>query len=248
MRQSRYIVLLAALGVSTLVGCKKEEIIYFEEKDSANFWLHEKNHSLFDATTTELPQDTVVLNIAISGKMADRDRFADAVVVADAPNTPVERRLTTATPDQYEILGGVVPAGQLYGIFKVVVKNPESLATRGSDLRIRINMVKTDDFEVGLKENKYVNLKWSREILRPETWNGMRFFFTATYSTQVYKIFMEVTGLREFYYYQGLVSEAEGRVMGRKFADRVREISAQQGSPLLHDDGDAKGSPIVPIY
>lgn len=247
MNSIKKTLVLGGLTLASLNSCKKEEIPYFTGENSANFWLHSLNHSLFGATSVELPQDTIVLSLSIVGKMADYDRVVKAVVDEDAPGTAEAQRLTTATPNQYKILDGIVPANKLKGEIKVVVKNDDVLATK-EDLKLRIKMVDNKDFKVGLKENYYINLKWSRLILQPSTWNGMRFFFCATYSTRVYKIFMEVTGLKQFYYYEGLVSAAEGSVMGTNFAKRVRELSEQQGSPLLHDDGPSKGLPIIPIY
>lgn len=247
MNRIKKTLVLGVLTLASLNSCKKEEIPYFTGENSANFWLHSLNHSLFGATSVELPQDTIVLSLSIVGKMADYDRVVKAVVDEDAPGTAEAQRLTTATPNQYKILDGIVPANKLKGEIKVVVKNDDILATK-EDLKLRIKMVDNKDFKVGLKENYYINLKWSRLILQPSTWNGMRFFFCATYSTRVYKIFMEVTGLKQFYYYEGLVSAAEGSVMGTNFAKRVRELSEQQGSPLLHDDGPSKGLPIIPIY
>lgn len=235
------------IGALLWGACEKEEVPYFNGQDSANFWIHVTNHSLFGATTEELPQDTIELNIALSGQIKDYDRFVKMVVREDPPGTPDDLRRTTASPDHYEILGGVIPAGEIYGKAKFVVKNPAILETQ-PNLKARLEIVDNEHFGLGLMENNYINITWSREILQPETWRAMRFFFCAVYSTQVYKIFMEVTGLTQFYYYEGEISQEEGWVMGRKFGDRVRELSAQQGSPLLHDDGPNAGLPIIPIH
>lgn len=233
--------------IMLLGGCKEEEIPYFTGSDSANFWVHVSNFSLFGATTQELPQDTLVLNIALSGDKKDFDRKVKVIAIEDPAGTPEAQKRTTASPNQYEILDGVIPANELYGKVKIVLKNPEILSTQ-PNLKVRVEIVENEHFGLGLMENNYVNVTWSREILQPATWNAMRFFFCAVYSTQVYKIFMEVTGLREFYYYEGMHSQWEGFVMGTNFGNRVRELSAQQGSPLLHDSGPNIGLPIVPIY
>ncbi len=246
MKYSKFKIAMMMFFLASLTSCKKEEIQFFKRGDSVSFWIHQMNHSLFGATTVELPQDTVVLDIALSGRMSDKDRFITAKAVVDAAGTPEDKRLTTATPEQYTILGGVIPANQLYGKFKIILKNPQSLANR--DLKLRVKMIENADFELGLTENNFINIVWSRAILQPVTWRAMRFFFCATYSAQVYKIFMEVTGLKQFWYYEGQISQEEGFVMGTNFGNRVRELSAQQGSPLLHDDGPKAGLPIEPIY
>lgn len=241
------IIFLFSLMSFFITGCNKEEVKFFDGDNSVNFWQHVWRQSLFGASTAELPQDTMILDIALSGRTASYDRQAMAVAVEDEQGTPQEAKKTTAKPNQYQILGGIIPADSMYGKFKVVIMNPESLADN-SELRLRIRMVENKDFVVGLRENSFIDLAWSRAILQPPTWRAMRFFFCATYSTTVYKIFMEVTGLKEFYYYEGEITQEEGWVMGKKFGDRVRELSALQGSPLLHEDGPAAGTPIVPIH
>lgn len=239
---------LISIFIATFQSCKEEEVPYFSGENSANFWQHLSNFSFLGATTQEKSQDTVLLNIALVGQMVDRDRKVDVVAVEDDSNTPLDKKFTTATPNDYKILGGLIAANQQHGQVKVIVKNQESLAESNSDLKLRLEIVPNQDFGIGLSENSVLDLRWSREILPPTTWNEMRFFFCATYSTRVYKIFMEVTGLREFNYYAGEISRDEALVLGKKFGDRVRELSAQQGSPLLHDDGESKGLPIVPVY
>lgn len=228
-------------------GCKKEEVKYFDGGDAVNFWDHVWRQSLFGATTDELPQDTMFLKIALSGRTANRDRVVTATAVEDLAGTPAEKKLTTATQDQYQIIGGIIPADSLNGILKVVIKNPQILATI-PDLRLRIKLTPNADFVTGLSENNFIDLAWSRELLQPATWRAMRFFFCATYSTTVYKIIIQATGLKEFYYYEGLVTQEEGWVLGKKFGERVRQLSSLQGSPLLHEDGPAVGTAIVPIY
>ncbi|MBL1409499.1 DUF4843 domain-containing protein [Sphingobacterium faecale] len=236
-------------GVLTLCigsSCKKQDIMYYTGDDSANFWTRVQNHSFFGANEQEMAQDTVTLNVALVGKFASYDRVVRAEVVEDAADTPIEERKTTASIGQYKILPGVIPANELIGNIKVIVKNTSDLAD--GDLKIRLKMVESEFFKVGLRENNYMDLKWSRLVLQPVTWGAMRVFFCATYSSQVYRIFMEVTGMKELYYFEGKVSAEEATVMGVKFAKRVRELSEQQGKPLVHDDGPKKGEPIIPVY
>lgn len=241
--------LIGILSIVALNSCKKEEIIFFNGSNSANFWIHDYNHSLFSATNAELPEDTVSFKVALSGRAVNYDRVVMAVVEEDAPGTPATSKRTTATPDQYKLLSGIIPADSLYGTYKFIVKNPVDFET--GNLKVKLRMVESEHFKVGLSENSFVNLVWSRDWLQPETWRAMRFFYTAVYSTQVYKIIVEVSGKKELYYYDGgpeRITETEAKVLGLKFADRVRELSALQGSPLLHDDGINAGLPIVPIY
>ena len=247
MKVTNYRLLLIFIVLSIMHGCTKEEVPYFSGSNSANFWLHHYNYSFYGATTAELPQDTIVLDIAIVGRLAVNDRYASAEAVFDPEGTPQEECLTTASTDQYKILGGVIKANSQYGKFKILVKNSELLSNE-EFLKLKIKMVENKDFAIGLRENNSITLTWSRKFLPPVTWEAMRFFFCSVYSTRVYRIFMEVTGLKEFYFYQGQITMQEAYVMGKNFGDKVREISAIQGSPLLHDDGENAGLPIIPKY
>src|SRR3989339_555493 len=139
MKKTNYRLVLSFLVLMTFFGCKKVEVPYFSGSNSANFWLHQYNYSLFGATITELPEDTIILDIAIVGRLADYDRYATAKAVPDSAGTPEDKRLTTATPDQYKIIGGIIKANEKIGKFKVLIKNPEVLATRES-LKLKIMM------------------------------------------------------------------------------------------------------------
>lgn len=248
MKVEKIKLIVSVLAILILTGCKKEEIIFFNGNASANFWDHEYGHSFFGVDEHVISADTLVFKIAIVGPIANYERKVMAAAVPDPKGTDSVNRFTTATPDQYEILGGTIPADSLYGNFKVVVKNSTYLSTPKTELRLKIRMIETKDMKVGLVENNYINIKWSREVLRPVTWRAMRFFFCSTYSTAVYRLVIQTTGLKQFYYYEGIVSVDEAYVLGRKFGDLVRKLSAEQGSPILHDDGEKAGLPIDPIY
>ena len=116
------------------------------------------------------------------------------------------------------------------------------------ELKLNLAIKENEDFSVGLGENRSITITWSQKIMQPTTWRAMRFFFCSTYSTQVYKIFMQVTGLKEFYYYEGIVSVDEAYVMGRNFGNVLRAYEKEHGTPMLHDDGTAAGTPIVPLH
>ena len=146
----------------------------------------------------------------------------------------------------YKILGGVVKANEEYGKFMVEVYNSNEL--KDNELKLNLAIKDNKDFSVGLNENRSITITWSQKIMQPTTWRAMRFFFCSTYSTQVYKVFMQATGLKEFYYYEGIVSVDEAYVMGRNFGNIVRAYEKEHGTPMLHDDGTAAGTPIIPLH
>ena len=241
----RMLVLLAVVFVP-LAGCEKSDLIGYHGGDTVGFWIHSINHSLFGMNNTQLPRDTVELDLAITGHVKDYDRKVEGTFIPDTVGTPPDKRKNTAVEgEHYRILGGEVKAGEEYGKFKVEIINNDIL--EDEELKLNLTIKPNEAFEVGLKENKSIVITWSRKIMRPATWNAMRFFFCATYSTQVYKVFMQATGLKEFYYYEGVVSVEEAKVMGRNFGNIVRAYEKEHGTPMVHDDGDSKGLPIVPI-
>ena len=238
--------LLAILALG-LFSCEKSELQGYTGGNTVGFWEHSMNHSLYGLGNDELPVDTVSIKMAITGELADYDRVVEGTFIPDAPDTPEDERKNTAVEGKdYKLLGGVIKANELYGDFKLLVINNDYLADE--TLKLNLTIKENKDFKPGLKQNSSFVLSFSRKIMQPKTWRAMRFFFCATYSTQVYKVFMEATGLKEFYYYEGLVSQEEGYVMGRNFGNIVRAYEEEHGTPMLHDDGPAAGQPIIPIH
>lgn len=249
---------LGVLLLPGLTGCKEDALQEYIGGDNIGFWIHAKSHSLYGASPEELPVDIIELDLHIMGFTAPYDREVAVEVVEDEAGTPQENKLTTATPGQYRILDGVVPANSTTGKLRIEVTNLPMLAY--DELRIHVRVVENNHFKPGLKENQYINVLWSARLLRPQTWNAMRFFFCSTYSTQVYRLYMQATGLKEFWYYNAgpdpvnnpedaKVNPEMGYAWGRTFGDLVRKYNAEHpGEPMVHDDGDRKGEPIVPIY
>ncbi len=255
MKTIRYI--LTGTALLLLAGCGESPLQTYNAGNNVCFWAHVANHSLYGASPEDMPVDTIRVRLNIMGFTAPVDRTVSGRAVEDQPGTADDKRLTTATPDQYRILGGMIPAGETAGWFEVEVKNIEAIAE--GDLKLNVRLTENEHFGPGLKENQSISLTWSRRLLQPETWRAMRFFFCADYSTQVYRIYMQVTGLKEFWYYNpgpdpvnnpedAKVSAETGRAWGRAFGDVVRTYNAAHpDAPMLHDDGAKSGLPIIPI-
>ena len=248
MRNIMYIKLSVLLiSVVLLASCQKDGLVGYSGGNSVGFWVHSINHSLYGKTVSELARDTVVLDLAISGEPTSYDRQVDGTFIPDKDGIAQEDRKNTAVEGKdYKILGGIVKANQEYGTFKVEIINSDKL--KDEELKLNLCIKENEHFETGLGENRSIVITFSQKIMKPKTWNAMRFFFCSTYSTQVYKVFMEATGLKEFYYYEGIVTQDEGYVMGRNFGNIVRAYEKEHGTPMLHDDGDAAGTPIIPLH
>lgn len=247
MKTIKLLYFAVATGILILsAGCQKEELQSYTGGDSVSFWIHSKNQSLYGLNEHELPFDTIVLDIAVSGRVKEYDRKVSGTAVEDPASTSADRRKTTAVAGQYTILGGLIPAGSIYGKFKVEIKNVASL--QDEELKLRLSLTENEHFDLGLLENSIIDLSWSRKVLKPATWKDMSLFICADYSTMVYKTFILATGLKELNYSTNEVPQAEARVLGRKFGDMVRQYEIDHGTPMLHDDGEKKNLPIVPIY
>lgn len=249
MQHNQYMksVIRVAILCFLFSGCQKEGLVGYSGGNSAGFWIHTINHSLYGKTVEEMARDTIVLDLAITGNLAPYDRQVDGTFIPDKEGTPQEELQNTAVEGKdYNILGGIIKANEEYGKFKVEIINSDYL--KDHELKLHLSIKDNEHFVTGLGENRSIVITFSQKIMQPATWNAMRFFFCATYSTQVYKIFMEVTGLKEFYYYEGIVSQEEGYVMGRNFGNVVRAYEKEHGTPMLHDDGPAAGTPIIPIH
>lgn len=230
-----------------LAGCAKSELKPYTGGNTVGFWIHSINHSFYGEGVETLPKDTVELDLAVTGDIVDYDRHVDGTFIPDPAGTKEEDLKNTAVEGKdYNILGGIVKANEEYGKFRVEVINQNIL--KDQELKLNLTIKENKDFSVGLNENRSIVITWSQKVMRPTTWRAMRFFFCSTYSTQVYRIFMQVTGLKEFYYYEGIVSVDEAYVMGRNFGNVVRAYEKEHGTPMLHDDGDAAGTPIIPLH
>lgn len=240
-------IMLLLVGAGLLVGCEKSGLQPYIGGNTVGFWIHTVNHSFYGEGVETLPKDTVVLDLAVTGNIVDYDRYVDGTFIPDPAGTEEEDLKNTAVEGKdYKILGGVVKANEEYGKFMVEVYNSNEL--KDNELKLNLAIKDNKDFSVGLNENRSITITWSQKIMQPTTWRAMRFFFCSTYSTQVYKVFMQATGLKEFYYYEEIVSVDEAYVMGRNFGNIVRAYEKEHGTPMLHDDGTAAGTPIIPLH
>lgn len=244
MSMNKYIASMALVGsLFLLASCEKEPLVPYHGGNFVSFQKHNSYISFLGYTYEAKPLDTLVVELAIGGDMADYDRYVTGVVVEDSVGVKDEERRTTATPDEYRILGGVVKAGEVYGKFGIELVNSDRLLDE--DLKVCIRLIPSDDFELGLRPNVEMDITWVRRLVKPATWERMRTFFCDQYSTIVYQTIIKVTGLSEIPI--GMAHE-ELRVLGRKFGDYVRAYNEEHGTPMVHDDGDDKGTIVRPMY
>ncbi|WP_285008264.1 DUF4843 domain-containing protein [Pedobacter faecalis] len=234
--QSNISLMLIALAI-LFQGCKKDEVGGFKANAAVNFASPIAEYSFMTNPENEYIQE---LEVKIIGNKADHDRTFSAEVVKDES--------TTASPNQYEILGGVVKAGMFTGKLSVKLKNSPELATK--KVAVKLKLVDAGDFKAGNIETSTLVLGWTNQILVPNPWSYFQYFFTTRGSTQAYRIILQTTGLTKFTLTEyRAVGEAGAIAMGTKFGDYVKQWNLDHpNDKLKHDDGQLAGQEITPLY
>lgn len=236
MKNSKFILSVGLLVSVLLASCTKEEIMPFEAAPAVNFATKSVEYSFLGNPESAYVQD---VEVKILGNATDYDRQVKVEVINDS--------LTTATPEQYEILGGVVEADAFTGKLRVKLLNSEQLNTEKVSLHLRIT--DSEDFSVGNRESVDFTVAWTNKVIVP-SWSYYRYFFTAKASTAAYRAIVESTGATTFTIndYRAL-GAAGAQALGTKFGDYVKQWNLDHpNNHLKHDDGDLAGEEIVPIY
>ncbi|SFH12353.1 DUF4843 domain-containing protein [Pedobacter insulae] len=230
------LVIMVMMGI-VFLGCEKKDIAGFSAAPAVNFTSKSMVYSFLTNPQSEYIQN---IEVQIMGNVADVDRTFSAEVINDST--------TTATPDQYEVIGGVIPAGSLMGKLAVKIKNSTALNTK--EVFLKLKLIDGLDLKAGTKENITYVLGWTNKIVVPTTWTYYNIFF-ATKSTQVYRLILQTTGIASLTaaQYSAMGGEAAAIAAGTKFGDYVKQWNLDHpNDQLKHDDGTAAGQVIVPKY
>ena len=240
----QYAILLIIICMG-LYSCSKSDIMYYEGGNALHFMKLRQGLSFM--TNMEAEKDTMQIKVLLVGNPVDRDREFAVEVVSDS--------ITTATSDQYRVIKAVVPANDTIGTLVLEVCNPKFLGINEFTLVLKLAVKDNENFKVGGWLNySAIILTWTTDLVQPETWRAMRFFFTSKYSSNVYRAIIASTGLTEFWYYDPdpetgyRLDQYEGWVYGKMFGDWIREYNKTHDDVYRHDDGAYKGEEIVPIY
>lgn len=239
------IALYLPLLLAALTSCDEAELQGYEGGSAVNFTVGTKSHSFYGMTESDHAKDTVKISLMINGHTSDRDRTV-AVKVIDGANT-------TASTADYNILGGIVPAGEIEGTLYVELFNRDAsiIGDGKTSASLQLEIADSQDFNVGLLENRRVTLTWSRALVKPDNWDSLlRYYFTRYYSTAAYKLIIMLYGSPNINFAKSDSANgwsAEGLAWARKFSNYIKTWNAEHpDDPLLHDDGEAAGQPITP--
>lgn len=230
------IILLAGVLLSFLMSsCEEEDLMGFEADTAVNFIQKEQTYSFLgnneDTQTIEIP-------VQIMGNAVDYDRSFNAQVIADSSN---------AAADSYEIIGGIVKAGEYAGNLLVEVQNSSELSD--SVASIFLELTDSQDFSSGNIESLHYRLNWTDKVVVP-AWTYYRYFFTSVPSTAAYRAIVQSTGITSFTISDYLALGPIGaQAVATKFGDYVKQWNLDHpNNPLIHDDGPQEGELIVPLY
>ncbi len=219
-----------------LSACQKEEIMTYDTTRSAINFISKT----IEYTFLTNPEDEYIqeIEVRIMGDAMDVDRNF-AVKVVDS--------LTTAQANQYEIIGGVVKAGEYEGILSVKLFNSDMLAD--TTLHICVEMIDSKDFLAGNIEKSRYTIKFTDKVVLP-SWTYVKYFFCTYPSTECYRVLIASTGLTKFdrsdYIANGM---AGAQALGTKFGDYIMEWNKNNpDNHLKHDDGVKAGEDIIPKY
>lgn len=228
--------LILLLGTTLLISsCSKDEINSFEGSYAINFVQKTSSYSFLENTSSEF---TAEIPIRIIGDTVNLERYFNVEVVADS--------LTTASPEQYEVLQGIVSAGDFSGNLPLKVFNFKALDT--TEVSVHLRITDSKDFKKGNTESVDHVFTWTNKVLVP-AWTYYRHFFCRVPSTAAYRAFVASTGMTSFTLndYREL-GPTGAQVKGTQFGDYIRKYNQENpGAPLLHDDGPNAGQEIIPI-
>jgi hypothetical protein len=129
----------------------------------------------------------MTMTLYIMGNAEDRDRTVQL---------GVDPAKTTALAKHYEMPASVtIPAGKFSSTFNITLNRTEDL--QDAEVRLLVQVVDSDDFKVGVAEERRVLLKWSDVMTRPTNWDKLSEFF-GTFSLVKYRFILNTTGVAEF--------------------------------------------------
>ena len=219
-----------------LSACEEEKIMTFDtSKAAVNFSTSSFDYSFLGNSDNEHVQE---IEVNIVGDSANYDRTFNVEIVDST---------TTASTGQYEILEGIVKAGEFKGTLSVKLYNSEEL--KDTALTVGLKLVDSEYFNVGTIEYDQFKLLFTDKIVVP-AWSYLRYFFCATASTECYRIFVQVTGLKQFTSKEYRAYQADGtNALATEFGDYIKQWNLDHpDNHLKHDDGALAGEDIIPLY
>lgn len=224
-----------------LLSCEKEGIkVYDPERAAIEFTGRSGAYSF---KTTGRTVDSVEILFQVEGRSVDRERTANFVVVADS---------TTATGNEYKILSATVAPQAYQGILKIEVRN--TVGNDFEEVRLYLQTGSNEEFIPGVLAQQFYVFTITNKLVRPSGWTTwLERYYWGNYSTAYYEFIIGATGETNFPWPNAIPDYNDGKVWTNGEKDAFMELlkyklkkrNEEVGSPLLHDDGTAKGKEVV---
>lgn len=191
--------LISKLSVACLLctagaGCSENDHIDYTLNDRVYFYETEQVLAMTSTVTersytfalkpSTLMQDTLKITVRVMGRTASHDRTFRAVAVADST--------TAQEPQHYELLAGIIPAGEQDGYLPVVIKRTPD--TRDHSVTLYLQLADGGDFTTGNPDALNFRLSWADMLLKPDHWP----YYFGQYSTSKYRFAIDVLGLTDW--------------------------------------------------
>lgn len=230
-----FIFIIATLLLSS---CDKEEVEYFDSSKSYVDFTSTTGQYSFLKSKKDI--DTLRVEFAIHGIAKDVITSAKVTVVKDS---------TTFNEDSYEILSANVNPGEYFGTVDIRLTKPADIGTQ--DLVLYLRLEESDDFLTFIDEKLDAKITINNKLIRPNSWTRwLETYYIGSYSTAYYQFIIDQTGIEEFYYNypapEGVEEWQYFEMMSFLELLKTKLEEYNKTHPiLLHDDGEAEGSPVV---
>ncbi len=238
MKKFKYISFcLMLLVLATFTACEEEEIMTYDTTTRASVYFIGSSVE-YSFLTNPTDEYVIEVSVRLMGDTVNYDRTFNVEVIPD---------LTTASDNQYEIVEGIVKAGEFEGKLYVRVFKSDALNDTMAEIGLRI--VDSNDLTAGnIQKNEYL-IGFTNKIVLPPL-QYFKYFFCKAKSTECYRIFVLTTGLTDFGRTEYMAYGSSGtQAIATKFGDYIMEWNKNHpDNHLKHDDGTSAGEDIVPLY
>ena len=211
-------------------SCEENELMSLQADGAVNFVNKSNMFSFIECT-----EDTYLYeaDITIMGNVADFDRSVKVEAVLDS--------ITSATPDQYEVQGGLIKANENTGKISVLLKNDPILENETVSLKVKI--VDSDDILAGNVEAIEHTISWNDQIEMPSSWWYFTYFYSKKHSPACLKVIYQVTGIKDLSNYSKVreIGMTKVQALAVKFGDYVKQYNLDHPDEPLRHSGNYEG-------
>jgi hypothetical protein len=195
----KHVIYRAIAALFLLASCEQNELmefagngsVYFFEQEASGYGtflaVTEKNFS-FAILDNAVTETEARVKVRLMGSVVDRDRAFRARVVPDST--------TAIEGTHYRLHDGLLPAGELEASLPVTLYRAPGL--KNEAVKICLEIMPTDDLDVGLNAGNYFTLHVGDFFMKPATWTFFVDAYFGLYCDNKYRFIIDVLGITEF--------------------------------------------------